>query len=985
MSIVISGVLLDPLGQPVAQAQITLTATTNSLRVLRGFSCSVPTDSAGRYTLALEAGSYAVSVAHQGRNFVYGAVTIDADSAPSSLNVLLQQQVMERQVTPEVILYFRQIQQVVAEDMTTVQQLSEQANQAAAQAQGSQRAAVAAENAAAQSAQSAARSQQAASAAERVAGQSQRAALSSAEDARHSAQAAAQTAEQAATLAASQTVTQLTEAVRDEREQVADLHRQVEEAAERGEQQARQATAQADAAHASQQAASAAASAAEQSAHQAQGSQQEAATSAEQSQRSAQTAQSSQRSMAVAADKIVKSAQTLHNDQQHLNNLRKDIEHWWDSARGWAYDAETSAGQAAWSEFDARSSLLETRDLRENILEIAAEVDESVRQAEAAASQAAERAASEAATQAAERAAAQASEQAAAQLTQIFSDDLAQTQQHQQAAAASEAAAQRAVKSAEEILEQEHARTNAVLQQANVAAENAEQYAHQAEISLEGAREAAENAQDSALLAQSAKQDTAQYVAEVQAHTRQVVLSAQQVKDDTDTSVQLAEEVAQLAQTTRSLVVKGLEHVERIERDLQLNEDKAPLASPAFTGHPTAPTPDKSAAGQEIATAAFVLAQIAQLINASPTALDTLQELAAALGNDPNFSSTVMTMIGQKLDKAQNGADIPDKARFLENISIVEATTSRKGIVQLSDSVNSFSSTQAATPWAVTRAYDEATRPASAIHAGRVRLSDSVSSTSTAQAATANAVKLAYDEATRAASTNQAGRVQLNDSISSTSTTQAATANAVKRAYDAATRTASTSQAGRVQLNDALDSYQINQAATPNAIRRVNERVEQLVSQTLCSLPVGVPIPWPLIFPPRGWVICAGQTFSVFDYPQLGMAYPLGVLPDLRGEFIRGYDNDRGVDLFRVVLTHQADALQNITGSVTGISETFSYSGSGSGAFQKTSSGSEADGTPRSVDWSNAGTLDFNAARVARVAEETRPRNVAFLYIVRAA
>ncbi|WP_243427808.1 prophage tail fiber N-terminal domain-containing protein, partial [Edwardsiella tarda] len=124
----ISGVLLDPLGQPVAQAQITLTATTNSLRVLRGFSCSVPTDSAGRYTLALEAGSYAVSVAHQGRNFVYGAVTIDADSAPSSLNVLLQQQVMEQQVTPEVILYFRQIQQVVAEDMTAVQQFSEQAN-----------------------------------------------------------------------------------------------------------------------------------------------------------------------------------------------------------------------------------------------------------------------------------------------------------------------------------------------------------------------------------------------------------------------------------------------------------------------------------------------------------------------------------------------------------------------------------------------------------------------------------------------------------------------------------------------------------------------------------------------------------------------------------------------------------------------------------------------------------------------------------------
>lgn len=225
MSIVISGVLLDPLGQPVAQAQITLTATTNSLRVLRGFSCSVPTDSAGRYTLALEAGSYAVSVAHQGRNFVYGAVTIDADSVPSSLNVLLQQQVMEQQVTPEVILYFRQIQQVVAEDMTTVQQLSEQANQAAAQARGSKRAAVAAENAASHSAQSAERSQQGASAAKTAAEQalhrvqrsaqdaevSQRAAASSAEEARQSAQAAAQAATEAANRAAERAAAQASE------------------------------------------------------------------------------------------------------------------------------------------------------------------------------------------------------------------------------------------------------------------------------------------------------------------------------------------------------------------------------------------------------------------------------------------------------------------------------------------------------------------------------------------------------------------------------------------------------------------------------------------------------------------------------------------------------------------------------------------------------------------------------------------------------
>lgn len=101
-----------------------------------------------------------------------------------------------------------------------------------------------------------------------------------------------------------------------------------------------------------------------------------------------------------------------------------------------------------------------------------------------------------------------------------------------------------------------------------------------------------------------------------------------------------------------------------------LAASKAPVNSPALTGHPTAPTPVDSAAGPEIATAAFVVAKIAKLVNSSPAALDTLQELAAALGNDPNFSATVMNLIGQKLSKSQNGADIPDKQAFLTNLGL---------------------------------------------------------------------------------------------------------------------------------------------------------------------------------------------------------------------------------------------------------------------------------------------------------------------------
>lgn len=75
---------------------------------------------------------------------------------------------------------------------------------------------------------------------------------------------------------------------------------------------------------------------------------------------------------------------------------------------------------------------------------------------------------------------------------------------------------------------------------------------------------------------------------------------------------------------------------------------KAPLASPALTGTPTAPTAEQTVNNTQIATTAFVKAAIAGLVGSSPEALDTLNELAAALGNDPNFATTVMNAIALK-------------------------------------------------------------------------------------------------------------------------------------------------------------------------------------------------------------------------------------------------------------------------------------------------------------------------------------------------
>ncbi|HBA6943453.1 TPA: short-chain dehydrogenase [Escherichia coli] len=75
---------------------------------------------------------------------------------------------------------------------------------------------------------------------------------------------------------------------------------------------------------------------------------------------------------------------------------------------------------------------------------------------------------------------------------------------------------------------------------------------------------------------------------------------------------------------------------------------KAPLNSPALTGTPTAPTAEQSVNNTQIATTAFVKAAIAAMVASAPAALDTLNELAAALGNDPKFATTMLNALAGK-------------------------------------------------------------------------------------------------------------------------------------------------------------------------------------------------------------------------------------------------------------------------------------------------------------------------------------------------
>ncbi|EAA1777382.1 phage tail protein, partial [Salmonella enterica subsp. enterica] len=108
-----------------------------------------------------------------------------------------------------------------------------------------------------------------------------------------------------------------------------------------------------------------------------------------------------------------------------------------------------------------------------------------------------------------------------------------------------------------------------------------------------------------------------------------------------------------------------------------LVDTKAPINSPNLTGTPTAPTATKGTNNTQIASTAFVMAAIAELVDSSPDALNTLNELAAALGNDPNFSATVTRLIGEKV--AKDGDTMTGKLNLPQTSAFGINTNNRLG------------------------------------------------------------------------------------------------------------------------------------------------------------------------------------------------------------------------------------------------------------------------------------------------------------------
>ncbi|EIA4743729.1 TPA: tail fiber protein [Escherichia coli] len=109
--------------------------------------------------------------------------------------------------------------------------------------------------------------------------------------------------------------------------------------------------------------------------------------------------------------------------------------------------------------------------------------------------------------------------------------------------------------------------------------------------------------------------------------------------------------IVQLSSATNSTSETLAATPKAVKAVMDETNKKAPLNSPALTGTPTTPTAQQGTNNTQIANTAFVMAAIAALVDSSPDALNTLNELAAALGNDPNFATTMTNALAGKQPK----------------------------------------------------------------------------------------------------------------------------------------------------------------------------------------------------------------------------------------------------------------------------------------------------------------------------------------------
>ncbi|HFI8457210.1 TPA: prophage tail fiber N-terminal domain-containing protein, partial [Escherichia coli] len=158
--------------------------------------------------------------------------------------------------------------------------------------------------------------------------------------------------------------------------------------------------------------------------------------------------------------------------------------------------------------------------------------------------------------------------------------------------------------------------------------------------------------------------------------------------------------------------------------------------------------------------------------------------------------------------------------------------------------------------------------------------------------------------------------------------------------------------------------------------------------------PIGIPFFWPSAAMPNTvmdewsdmvFLKFNGATFSASTYPKLALIFPGLMLPELRGEFLRVWDDGRGVDSGRALLSAQGDAIRNISGKLLGLMTTAGSQSTAdewvTGTFNAVYEGGAGQ---KSLSPGNRYDVSFSAARVVPTAEENRPRNIAFNFLVRA-
>ncbi|EFA9736157.1 phage tail protein [Escherichia coli] len=329
--------------------------------------------------------------------------------------------------------------------------------------------------------------------------------------------------------------------------------------------------------------------------------------------------------------------------------------------------------------------------------------------------------------------------------------------------------------------------------------------------------------------------------------------------------------------------------------------------NPTFTGEPKAPTPAAGNNTTRIATTEFVQAAITALINGAPATLDTLKEIAAAINNDPKFSTTINNALALKAPLSS------------------PALTGTPTAPTAAQSVNN---TQIATTAFVKSAI----------------------------AAMVGSAPAALD------TLNELAAALGNDPNFSTTVLNAL--------------------AGKQPLDNTLTHLSGKDVAGLLAYLGLGEG---------SALPVGVPVPWPSATPPTGWLKCNGAVFSSEKYPNLAKAYPTLKLPDLRGEFIRGWDDGRGADSGRGLLSFQKATLVESFGLVRSPT-----TGSYRLVTRPTETVSDNTSNYMTTDYDSREGLYSPATAYpsielpptgagAGAGFRVRPRNIAFNYIVRAA